>query len=95
MNAAHIAKLMTIAQLAMDLCKARNDTVSAKYAYYAALHEFQSDQMEPADHLDPRDENCAEIIAYSADAYKAYLAAKRKVYNAQRRLDTACRKVAA
>ena len=90
-----ITKHLAIAQLAIDLHKARNATAPAKDAYYAVLREFELEQGGHYEHLDPRDEDCAEIIAYSKDAYKAYQAAKRKVYNAQRRLDTACRKVAA
>lgn len=92
MNATRIAQLMTIAQLAIDLHKARNATAPAKDAYYAVLREFG--QGETTGRLDPRDENCAEIIAYSKDAFKAYQAAKRAAYNLQRRLDNACRKLA-
>lgn len=88
-----ITKHLAIAQLAIDLHKARNATVPAKDAYYAVLREFGEGEI--TQRLDPHDENCAEIIAYSKDAFKAYQAAKRRVYNAQRRLDTACRKVAA
>lgn len=87
-----ITKHLAIAQLAIDLHKARSATAPAKDAYYAVLREFGQGMV--TERLDPQNENCAEIIAYSADAYKAYQAAKRKVYNAQRRLDTACRKVA-
>ena len=92
MNTAQITQLMTIAQLAIDLHKARNATAPAKDAYYAVLREFQVEQGDPSCRLDPRDEDCAEIIEFSKDAFKSYQAAKRKVYNAQRRLDNACRK---
>ena len=35
----------------------------------------------------------ADLVESTKGEYKAHLAARRKVYNAQRRLDTACRKV--
>ena len=88
-----INKLMHIAKLALDLHKARNAAANEKNAYYDVLREFGQGEVTPR--LDPADESCAEILAHSADAYKVYKAAKRKVYNAQRRLDTACREVAA
>lgn len=87
-----ITKHLNIAQLAIELHKVRNAVEPAKHAYYTVLREFSKGEI--TQELDPRDEECAAIIAYSADAYKAYQATKRKVYNAQRRLDTACRKVA-
>ena len=94
MNITQITQLLNIAQLAIDLHKARNATVPAKDAYYAVLREFQWENGGQDERLDPQNENCAEIIAYSQDAFKAYQAAKRRVYNAQRRLDNACRKAA-
>lgn len=93
MNANNLAHHLAISQLAMALHQSRNAAQHAKHAYYAVLSEFSQGEMTAK--LDPYNEDCAEIIAYSADAYKAYQAAKRKVYNAQRRLDTACRKVVA
>ena len=84
-----ITKHLAIAQRAIELHQARNAAGTAKDTYYTALSEFGKG--EPTPRLDPDDENCAEIIAYSKDAFQAYQAAKRKGYNAQRRLDTACR----
>lgn len=92
MNITQITQLLNIAQLAIDLHKARNATVPAKDAYYAVLREFGKGK--PTERLDPRNESCAEIIAYSKDAFKTYQAAKRRVYNVQRRLDNACRNAA-
>ena len=92
MNANNLARHLAISQLAMALHQARNAAQHAKHAYYAVLSAYQQAQGEPGIRLDPGNEACAEIIAVSAADYKAYQAAKRKVYNAQRRLDTACRK---
>ena len=83
---AHINQMMTIAQLAIDLHKIRNAASHTKEIYRAAL----KDSGEDFDGLDPRDDSCASIIEFTKDEYKAHLAAKRKVYNAQRRLDNAC-----
>lgn len=85
-----ISKYLAIAQLAIDLHSLKNAARYAKDAYHEKMDESGGD----FDGLDPRNADWADLIEFTKDEYKAHLAAKRKVYNAQRRLDTACRKVA-
>ena len=88
MNAARVTQLIAIGQLATELhalkCAARH----TKDAYHDKLDESG----EEFDGLDPRNPDFAEAIKFTKDEYKAHQAAKRAVYNMQRRLDNACRK---
>ena len=86
----HISALLNIAHIAIELVQAQNAIVSAKAAYYDRLGEF--DDREGS--IDPRCPESAAIIEFSKDAFAAYKAAKRKAYNTQRRLHTACKKLA-
>lgn len=90
MNTARITQLLTIGQLAIDLHNLKNEARRAKDAYHEVLRESDMDFR----HMDPREEMFADVIEFTKDEYKAHLAARRTAYNAQRRLDTACRKVA-
>lgn len=85
-----ITQLLTIGQLATELHRLKNEARQAKDAYREKLDEHGQDFTG----LDPRNATFADLIEFTKDEYKAHQAAKRKVYNAQRRLDAACRKVA-
>jgi TRAP-type C4-dicarboxylate transport system substrate-binding protein len=84
-----ITKHLAIAQLALDLHCLKNAAKHFKDAYHDKLRESDME----FNRMDPRDEKFLQVIEFTKDEYKAHQAAKRKVYNAQRRLDTACRKV--
>ena len=85
---------LRIADLAIELHHARNAAAAAKRTYYAALTRWLGDG-ERTPRLDPRNDACAAMIEFTKDKYRAHIAARRQVYNAQRRLDSACRKVVA
>jgi len=95
MNTAHIAQLLTVAQLAIDLHKARNAVRNAKHAYYEVLEAHQEEHGQITDRLDPNRPDHYAILSASGCEYAIYQAAKRTAYNIQRRLANACRKVAA
>ena len=90
MSAAQITQLLNIAKLAIDLHNEKNAANRVRDAYHLKLWESG----EEFEGLKPDDDAFAEVIEFSKDEYKAYQAAKRRVYNVQRRLDNACRKAA-
>ena len=94
----HISALLNIAHIAIELVQAQNAIVSAKAAYYDRLASFRGDFLRSdfprEERIDPCCPESAEIIAFSKEAFDAYKAAKRKAYNTQRRLHTACKKLA-
>ena len=90
MNTAQITQLLNIGQLAIDLHNEKNAANHVKDAYHRRLWESG----EEFDGLKPDDDAYAEVIEFSKDEYKAYQAAKRRVYNIQRRMNNACRKAA-
>ncbi len=87
-----ISALLNIAHIAIELVQAQSAIVSAKAAYYDRLASFRGD-FPREERIDPCCPESAEIIAFSKDAFDAYKAAKRKAYNTQRRLHTACKKL--
>jgi hypothetical protein len=95
---ASIARLITLAnigELALALHCAASATTITKRRYHEAIakHESKYDE-QPYSCIDPRDRNCAPVIAASKKQFEAYQAARRTAYNIKRRLDNACRKVA-
>lgn len=90
MNTARIIQLLTIGQLAADLHNLKNEARHTKDAYLDKLEESGEDFSG----LDPCNTEYAGVVKFTQDEYKAHLAAKRRVYNLQRRLDNACRKLA-
>jgi len=89
-----VTKLLTIGQLAVELHKAKRAAALAKTAYRDALQEYEEEHGKQPGRLDPRDEIHAGIIIHTKATFGAYRTAKRQVYNAQRRLDAAIRKLA-
>ena len=90
MNTAQITQLLNIAQLAIDLHNEKNAANIVRDIYRRKLKESG----EEFDGLKPGNDDYAEVIEFTKGEYKAHQAAKRRVYNIQRRLDNACRKVA-
>ena len=90
-----ISEMLNIAQIGVELVQAQNAAMHAKMAYYDRLRAFDSPDHVREGRIDPRYPESAEIIAFSKDAFSFYKAAKRKVYNANRRLRTACMRAGA
>ena len=90
MNMNHIHHLLNVGQLAVQLHILQNEAKQAKAVYREKLKESG----EEFRGLHPHDTAFAEVIEFTKDEFKAYTDARRTAYNAQRRLDTACRKVA-
>jgi hypothetical protein len=93
MNTQKLTSLIFIGQLAVDVRNAELQVNHLKFEYHEKIRAF--DGLAPGEiremKLDPRNEACAEIIAYTRAEYAAVKAAKRKVYNIKRRMDTAIR----
>lgn len=88
MNTTQITQLLTIGQLAIDLHNEKNTANRVRDIYRRKLWESGKEFTG----LNPDDDAYAEVIEFSKDEYKAYQAAKRRVYNIQRRLNNACMK---
>lgn len=86
-----INAMVKVANTAAELVEAQKAVAHAKRAYYERLSGFNNDSYPHEERLDPRNPGCAEIIEHSKAEFAAYKAAKRKAYNAQRRLHTACK----
>ena len=92
MNTQKITSLLSIGQLAIDIYLAEAVVALKKADYYDRLHEFNVENPDQRMvKLDPRDEQCSEIIEFSKAKYAAVKAAKRKVYNIKRRINVAIR----
>jgi hypothetical protein len=62
--------------------------------YIEAINSFEGKYGRTSGRIDPRNFEHAAIIAATKVEYDAYQLAKRKAYNAGRRLQTVCRKAA-
>jgi hypothetical protein len=94
-SVARLIALITIGELTLAHHHASSAANTAKRHYHEAIakHESQFDE-QPYVRIDPRDPECAPVIAASKKQFDAYQAAKRIAYNIKRRLDNACRKAA-
>ena len=85
-----ITLLLQIGKLAIDLDNEKKVSNIVKNAYRCKLKKSGKDFKS----LMLDDDAYTYVIKFTQHEFKAYQAAKRKVYNAQRRLDSACRKAA-
>jgi hypothetical protein len=93
-SALQIALLIDIAVKAIKHSKCVLDVNGAHGAYLRALTDFEASNGRVEGRIDPRNFEHAAIIAATKVEYDAYQLAKRKAYNAGRRLQTVCRKAA-
>jgi hypothetical protein len=89
-----IALLIEVAVLAMQDFDAQKAVGAAHNEYLFALTDFESQHGRTDGRIDPLNPDHALIIAATQAQYDGYQLAKRKAYNARRRLQTACRKAA-
>lgn len=85
-----IAKLLSLAALALEHYRVERDVQRAKDAYYERLREFDF-AYAGGQRVNPSKSQVA--AAYSNEAFEAYKDARAKAYNVKRRLDNACRAV--
>lgn len=83
----HITQFLHIGQLAINQHHERYAANHVRDIYRLKLKESG----EEFDGLKPDDNAYAEVIEFTKSEYKAHQAAKRRVHNAQRRLDNVCR----
>ena len=93
MNTQKITSLLSIGQLAVDMHCAERWVQLCKDAYHDKIREVDDTPKEDRDKgwLSPYSEECAETIELTKGEYAAVKAAKRKVYNIKRRINTAIR----
>jgi hypothetical protein len=93
-SASQIALLIEVAVLAMQDFDAQKAVGTAHNEYLFGLTDFESKHGRTEGRIDPLNPDHAPIIAATKIQYEGYQRAKRKAYNARRRLQTACRKTA-
>lgn len=90
-NLTEVGALLTLAQLSISMHQAQNAASFARFEYVERLKKYER-KHGAIGRLDPLNVDHVAAIAYTADAYKALLAARRNAYNIKRRWQTACRK---
>lgn len=93
-NPGALAQMMRVAQASMDLWEAENSSSFARYVYHESIHRYEEQHGPLVGRLNAESKAHAAVRKFTAKTYEAYQDSKRKVYNAKRRLDTACRKLA-
>jgi hypothetical protein len=91
-SASQIALLIEVAALAMQDHRQQLAVNEAHRKYIEALNSYEGKHGPVEGRLDPRNPDCAEIIAATKREFDKHQAEKRKAYNLRRRLQTACRK---
>jgi hypothetical protein len=93
-NPGALAQVMRVAQASMDLWEAQHTADYARSDYIESIHCYEEQHGPLGGRLNAESKAHAAIRKFTAETYEAYRHAKRQVYNAKRRLDTACRKLA-
>ena len=93
MNTQKITSLLSIGQFTIDAHKAEHKVRELKNVYHAKLREVDDTPRHERERgwLNPSSESFARTIELTKAEYAAVKAAKRKVYNIKRRIDTAIR----
>jgi len=87
--------MLELARLAIDLVAAEQDHKLARIHYHDRIHDYEDRHGRLAERLNPGNPRHAAVIAFSATQYTEYAAAKRRVYNAKRRLQAAVSRLGA
>lgn len=93
-NIGALAQMMRVAQASMDLWEAEHSAVCARYDYHESIQRYEEQHGPPVGMLNAKSKAHAAVRKFTAKTYEAHQDSKRKVYNAKRRLDNACRKLA-
>jgi hypothetical protein len=93
-NPGALAQMMRVAQACMDLWEAEHSANFARYDYHESIHRYEEQHGPLVGRLNAESQAHAAVRKFTAATYEAYRHSKRQVYNAKRRLDTACRKLA-
>lgn len=90
---AQLQALLVVAELAIARHAAEQSASALKHAYRERIAKFERKHGQLGARMDPALPEHQLVIEYTANAYEAYRAAQRQVYNIKRRLDTAMRRV--
>lgn len=93
-NSTELAQMMRVTQASMDLWEAEHSANFARYDYHESIHRYEEQHGPLVGRLNAESKAHAAVRKFTAKTYEAYRHSKRQVYNAKRRLDTACRKLA-
>jgi hypothetical protein len=89
-----LAQMMLVAQASMDLWEAEHSAFFARDVYHESIHRYEEQHGPLVGRLNAESKGHAAVRKFTAKTYEAYRHSKRQVYNAKRRLDNACRKLA-
>lgn len=93
-NTGHMTALLAAGELAVELWRAETAAADAKHRYIRKIERYEQQHGDLDGRLNPEKPEHAGAIAFSAAAYAAHQAARRKVYNLRRRLRAASCKAA-
>lgn len=90
----HLIALLSAGELAVELWRAEAAAADAKDRYVRRIERYEQQHGDLDGRLNPEKPEHAGAIAFSAAAYAAHQAARRKVYSLRRRLRAASCKAA-
>lgn len=93
-NTDALAQVMLVFQATMDLWGAEKTANSTRRDYHQSIQRYEKLHGPLVGRLSAESEAHAGVRKFTANTYEAHQTAKSKVYNAKRRLNTACRKLA-
>lgn len=93
-NSTKLAQMMRVTQASMDLWEAQHSANFARDVYHGSIHRYEEQHGPLVGRLNAELKAHAAVRKFTAKTYEAYRHSKRQVYNAKRRLDNACRKLA-
>lgn len=91
-SVAKIIALIAAGEVAVELFRAEQAAKVAKASYHRKIDQFEEVHGRADSRIDPNKPEHARLIKFTKASFDAYLAAKRKAYNARRRLENASRK---
>jgi hypothetical protein len=92
-NSEVMIQMMAVAQASMGLWDAENTADHTRYNYHRSIQRYEERHGPLVGRLSAESKAHAAIREFTAKTYEAHQIAKRKVYNAKRRLNNACIKL--
>ena len=94
MSTQALVQMMAVAQVSMDLWRAEELAANARAAYHRDIEAYEAEHGRSLKRLRRDTPEHAGVRAFTADKYRKYGIARRKVYTIKCRLAKACAKLA-
>jgi hypothetical protein len=87
-------QIVIVAQASLHVWEAEREAISERNSYYDSIRHYERMHGPLERRITVDDPAHADVRSFTAETYKSYQAARRRVYNAKAQLSRACARLA-